>query len=435
MKFALIGHDIPTLLPTILTDLLFAGKQAAEIAVHENNPAMQDVLRKYGEAVIIRSGLDAEMIVSGSRYDVLEDADCVIYADDCMPASRFRMDREALSGVEEDDPGLTDQARVNGGIGGLMHALRAGQLVLELCEEMQDVCPDAIVINLGQPVARTTEVFLREGFKTWALGRSPLRGANGADALAAKLGLKTRDVEAESAGLPGFAFLTSMRDASTGRDLMPRLLEKAEDDELGRLTKRWLDWYGMIALGDVTDHAEFLPAQPDYIPEAEPVFGETVEQRKERILHMNTVGQQGAVSKEGAMAQVTLLSKAPPIRPMQLALAILREESITIPAVTRRNNGELPQLERNAIIEAPLTLENGVPVPHGTMLPDEAADIMAEIAEVNHLAALAAMGDYSALRECIEIDPALAGLDRLYCQDLVEKMIELHNDVLRILNS
>ena len=44
MKFALIGTDIPTLLPTLLTDLLFAGKEAAEIAVHENNPAMQDVL-------------------------------------------------------------------------------------------------------------------------------------------------------------------------------------------------------------------------------------------------------------------------------------------------------------------------------------------------------------------------------------------------------
>ena len=428
MKFALIGHDIPTLLPTILTDMLFAGKQAAEVAVHENNPAMQDVLRKYGEAVIARSGLDAEMFVSGDRYDVLDGADCVIYADDHMPASCFRMDREALSGVDEEDEGLTDQARVNGGIGGLMHALRAGRLVIELCTEMEEVCPDALVINLAQPVARTTEIFLLQGFKTYALGRSPMRGANGVDALATKLGLKTRELAADSAGLPGFAFLLSLSEESTGRDLMPRVMEMADEEELGRLTKRWLDWYGMIALGDVTDHAEFLPAQPDYIPEAEPVFGETVEQRKERILHMNTIGQQGAASKEGAMAQVTLLSKAPPIRPMQLALAILRGETISIPAVTRRNNGELPQLERGVIIESTLTLENGEARPHGTMLPDELADVMSDIAEANHLAALAAMGDHSALRECIEMDPALAGLDRLYCQELVEKMIDMHRD-------
>ena len=37
---------------------------------------------------------------------------------------------------------------------------------------------------------------------------------------------------------------------------------------------------------------------------------------------------------------------------------------------------------------------------------------------------------FRCLRECIEIDPALAGLDRLYVLDVVEKMIEMHSDVL-----
>ena len=31
----------------------------------------------------------------------------------------------------------------------------------------------------------------------------------------------------------------------------------------------------------------------------------------------------------------------------------------------------------------------------------------------------------------VEIDPALEGLDRLYVQDVVEKMIEMHGDVLQ----
>ena len=423
------------LLPTLLTDMLYAGKQAAEVAVHENNPAMQDVLRNYGEAIIRRSGLEAEIIVSADRWDVLDGADCVIYAGDLMPASRFRMDWDALCGTEEDDPGLTDQARVNGGIGGLMHTLRAGDLVLELCNEMQDVCPDALVINLGQPVARTTELFIRQGFRTYGIGRTPMRGANGADMLAKKVGLTVKDVTAQAAGLPGFAFLLEMKETASGRDLLPKLLELVEENELGRLTKRWLDWYGMIALGDVTDHAEFLPAQPDYIPEKEPAFGETVEQRKERILHMNTVGQKEATSQEGAMAQVTLLSKAPPIRPMQLALALLRGDDLDMPAVTRRNNGEIIGLAKNAIIESMLTLRGGEVQPHAYRLPDELLDVMGEIDETNRLAARAAEGDRSALRECIEIDPALAGLDRLYCQDLVEKMIEMHSDVIKTLNA
>lgn len=44
MKIAMIGQDIPMLLPGMLADLLYAGKAAAETAVLEGNPAMQGVL-------------------------------------------------------------------------------------------------------------------------------------------------------------------------------------------------------------------------------------------------------------------------------------------------------------------------------------------------------------------------------------------------------
>ena len=435
MKIALIGQDIPTLLPTLLTDLLFVGKQSAAVALEEKNAAMQEVLQRYGEAVIRDAqsrhpGLEASIAVSGSRREVLDGADCVIYAGDCMAASRFKMDREALSGVEEDDPGLTEQARVNGGIGGLLHTLRQGEMVLDLCQAMQDECPDTVVINLGQPVARTTKMFVDAGFRCYGLGRTPLRGANGLDSLVKKLSCKLDDVQATIAGLPGFSFLLGLTDANTGDDLLPILQDMAEEEQLGRLTKRWQDWYSAIAIGDVTDHAEWLPAQDDYIPESEPEFGEGVERRKERILWMNAVGMKGAQEKEGQMAQLLLLSKAPPIRPMQLALAVLRGDDCDIPAVTRVNNGELPQLAKSAIIEAELTQRGGGTVPHGTLLPLPLMEICGEIDETNRLAAKAATGDRSALRECVEVDPALAGLDRLYVQDVVDRMIQLHSDVL-----
>ena len=435
MKIALIGQDIPTLLPTLLTDLLFVGKQSASVTLEEKNSAMQEVLQRYGEAVICDAqsrhpGLEASITVSGSRSEVLRDADCVIYAGDCMAASRFKMDREALSGVEEDDPGLTEQARVNGGIGGLMHTLRQGEMVLDLCEAMQDECPDALVINLGQPVARTTKMFVNAGFRCYGLGRTPLRGANGLDSLVKKLSCKLDDVKATIAGLPGFSFLLGLTDVNTDDDLLPILQDMAEEEQLGRLTKRWYDWYNAIAIGDVTDHAEWLPAQDDFIPEAEPEFGEGVERRKERILWMNAVGMKGAQEKEGQMAQLLLLSKAPPIRPMQLALALLTGADCDIPAVTRVNNGELPQLAKSAIIEAELTQRGGEIIPHGTLLPLSLMEICGEIDETNRLAALAATGDRSALRECVEVDPALAGLDRLYVQDVVDRMIGLHSDVL-----
>lgn len=430
MKFALIGQDIPMLLPTLLADLLFAGNEGADTAVYENNPAMQGVLQGYMDAIYQKRGLGGRALVSEDLPQVLEEADCVIYAGDCMPASRFRMDRDALAGTSEEDPGLSDQARVNGGLGGLMHALRGGNKVLDLCEEMTYACPDALVMNLAQPMGRICAVFADAGFRCYGLGPTPLRGANGLEGLCHALHRKPATVTADIAGLPGFAFLLALGDAATGADLLPAAEEVARKGDLGRLARRWLDWYGALPMGKVTDHAEFLPAQPDFIPEAEPTFGESVEQRKERILHMNTIASKGADSREGMMAQLVLLSKTPAQRPVQLALALLRGTDLRMAAVTRRNRGVLPQLENHAIIEAELTLRAGEDVSPARRVPEALADILRAVDETNRLVARAAAGDRGALREAIETDPALDGLDRLYLQDVADKLIELHRDVL-----
>ena len=166
MKIAMTGQDIPMLLPTLLTDLLFAGKERdALVAVEERNEAMAELLRGYGEQIFRKAGLGGKIIVSGDREAVLRGADAVIYAGDPQAASRFFMDQSALRSDTEDrelrqEPaseledlvnaeslGLTDQARVNGGLEGLMHTLRAGQAVLELCDAMDQACPDALEIG------------------------------------------------------------------------------------------------------------------------------------------------------------------------------------------------------------------------------------------------------------------------------------------------
>ena len=428
MKITLIGQDIPTLLPTLLTDLLFAARvRDAEIALEEKNPAMGAVLQSYGDAIFRQAGLGGRLRTETDREAALRGADAVIYAGDLQPASRFAMDRSALSGSGEDDPGLTDQARVNGGLGGLMHALRAGTEVFRLCDAMDEACPKALVINLGQPVARTTAMFLERGYRCWGLGRTPLKGANGLDNILKRMQIAPEHAAWREAGLPGFAFLLQLADQ--GLDLMPKLKRAVKNGEMGSLSQRWLAWWDAVPLGDVTDHAEFLPAQPDFMPEEEPAFGESVEHRKERILYMNTVGQKGAADREGAMAQLLLLSKAPPIRPMRLALTLLTGSGKE-PAVIRKNGGLLPQLPREAIIETGMELEQGEDRTEPITVPPALADIMTEIDSANRLAARAARGDMEALREYVETDPALDGLDRLYCMDVALALIRLHGDVL-----
>ena len=130
------------------------------------------------------------------------------------------------------------------------------------------------------------------------------------------------------------------------------------------------------------------------------------------------------------MAQLLLLSKVPPVRPMKLALALLRKETAEIPAVTRKNGGVLPQLPKEAVVETALQLKNGQDETPAIRVPEALADILRDADNTNRLAAKAAFGDREALREYVETDPALDGLDRLYCLDVVNALIEMHSDVL-----
>lgn len=90
----------------------------------------------------------------------------------------------------------------------------------------------------------------------------------------------------------------------------------------------------------------------------------------------------------------------------------------------------MPQLPAEAIIEAPLILKEGKEEVREIRVPEALADIVGEVDNVNRLAAKAAEGDREAVRNYIETDPALAGLDRLYCMDVTDALIRMHEDVL-----
>lgn len=429
MKIALIGQNIPMKLPSMLADLLFSEKTPADLFIEGKEETMEEVLGRYCRAVIRKSGLNAHVTVTSDRQRLLEYADCVIYDGDVMPGSCFHQDWEALASPEDDDPGLCDQCRVNGGIEGILHSMRQGKVIHKLADDMRRWCQNAFVITMAKPLARCVEMFEMEGFVCYGLGSSPLEGENGLTGICRRLNLKTSEVDFACAGLPSFEFITRLDYRKNGMSLIPDLQQLIENDEMGRLTRRWMEWYSMAAVGDVLAHAEFLPAQPDFMPAERPVFGETVEKRKERILYMNKVGELGCDSQEGAMAQLLLLSKAGAERPIQLALSIIHRKDMRIQAVTRKNNGTLPQLDDEAIIEAELVLDNGKILTEENILTDEAADVCWEIDEANRLAARAALGDRTALRQLIDMDPAMSGLDRMYCHDVVDKLIAMNGDL------
>ena len=98
--------------------------------------------------------------------------------------------------------------------------------------------------------------------------------------------------------------------------------------------------------------------------------------------------------------------------------------------VSRKNAGLICGLSPEALVEAPLVLRHGEDKTPSLSMPGPLLDLMADIDTASRLAAHAALGDVTALRECVETDPALEGLDRLYVMDVVHAMIRMHDDIL-----
>ncbi len=430
MKYALIGQDIAPLLPSLLTDLLQAGHLRCDVFMEEKNGAMQSLLEGYGNACFKHAELGGSFHATASRQEVLHQADVVIYAGDVMAASRFDQDRQSLMSPEEGQTGLENQARVLGGIGGLMHTLRQGSFIRPLCEDIRRICPSALVICMAEPVARCTEMFRLYGFQVMGLGKSPIRGPGGVDGMARKMGMKLEDVEATWVGLPSFQFLTDMVVRSTEESVMDTVRHMTADGIFGEMPRRWLRELGGVSVGSSTDHAQFMAAQDGYEPDEHPELSESVEHRKNRILQMSTVSEKGLFDPDGMIAQLTLLTRTGPLRPGALSIALMKKTDLNMPGVCRRNDGRIPGLPDAAMVEMPLVLFQKKDETPTFTLPPELLDLMTAVDEANRLAARSAFGDTGAMREYVETDPALEGLDRLYMLDVVYAMIRSHADIL-----
>ena len=95
-------------------------------------------------------------------------------------------------------------------------------------------------------------------------------------------------------------------------------------------------------------------------------------------------------------------------------------------------DGAVEGVAPGRFVEGPAVIDkDGV---HGIAveLPVELHDLMGQLSLVNVLyAEAAAMGSRAALREAMEIDPALAGVDLLYTEGVLSDMMEAQKEKLK----
>jgi alpha-galactosidase len=139
------------------------------------------------------------------------------------------------------------------GIGGIMRGLRTIPVLLDVCRDMEELCPDAVLLQYVNPMA----------ILCWAVARaSPIRTVGlchsvqgTARDLASDLGVDA--LEYRCAGINHLAFYLEL--AHRGRDVYPELRAKRDIPDWNRVRYEVLRHFGYFCTESSEHLAEFVP--------------------------------------------------------------------------------------------------------------------------------------------------------------------------------
>ena len=141
----------------------------------------------------------------------------------------------------------------------------------------------------------------------------------------------------------------------------------------------------------------------------------------------------GPLSPKGAKAWGQIrASGLQTARPVEIVRALWGEGACEVANLSMPCDGAVAGVAPGRFAECPAAIdETGV---HGrpAELPVELHDLMGQLSLCNVLyAEAAATGSRAALREAMEVDPALSGVDLLYTEGVLSDMMEAQKDKLK----
>ena len=124
--------------------------KGSTIVLHDIRPEAVEKTRKIAENYKEKLQVDFQIEATTSREEALKGADfCLISIE---VGNRFEL-WEQDWGVPV-EYGFKQIYGENGGPGGLFHALRIIPVIIEICEDIAKICPNAVVFNYSNPMQR-----------------------------------------------------------------------------------------------------------------------------------------------------------------------------------------------------------------------------------------------------------------------------------------
>jgi alpha-galactosidase len=215
-KIVFLGAGSTVFAKNLLGDILgFPELAESTIALHDIDPERLETTRVVGER--IANSLDVHPIIEThlDRRAALEGAD---YAIGMFQVAGY--DPGTITDFEVPKQfGLRQTIADTLGIGGIMRGLRTIPVYLEMCREMEALCPDVFLLNYVNPMAMVTWAINRAAkIRTVGLCHS-VQGT--AEQIAGVIGVPIEEINYLCAGINHMAFY--LRFERDGEDLYPLL--------------------------------------------------------------------------------------------------------------------------------------------------------------------------------------------------------------------
>lgn len=221
-KITFVGAGSTIFAKRLLTDILLYPELAeADIALFDINEERLATSKIVAQRIVQATRANPRLTVTTDRQAALDGADYVVtmfQIGGYEPATVTDFEIPRKYGVRQT---IGDTM----GIGGIMRALRTIPVLLDLCHEMERLCPNALLLQYANPMAMLM----------WAVSRATkIKGVglchsvqHTAEVLAHDIGVPLEEINYTAAGINHVAFL--LRLERDGEDLYPRVRQVIEE--------------------------------------------------------------------------------------------------------------------------------------------------------------------------------------------------------------
>ena len=369
----------------------------ATIALVDINPRVLQWMAVLAKKMNDAAGRPFSIEASTDRRQVLAGADFVVTSPAIRREELWQKDWEIIHGA-----GIKMTYGENGGPGSLSHTLRNVPMMLDICRDIEELAPYAWVLNFTNPEARICMAIARHTrLRFVGLCHQIYAGYR---IISKALDVPVDDLDVKAAGLNHFTWAYDIRRQSTSEDLYPRLRETISRDGIPGepLTTKMSQLTGLFPMPGDHHLAEFLSFGWEFLGLEGRDFASWHETKRK-----NSEWLAGVAAGTARIEEVVTGLSGERIAPM--AMAILKNGNAFEISMDVVNNGAIPNLPDDAIVETPGVISAaGVAPLRMAPLPEAIAELARRQIAVQELSVAAAVtGDRRTALQAMVLDPVV----------------------------